>query len=224
MTKPAKIFLFSLSALILFIAGLPVTDAIWRINNGRYASPNTGYYHGIVIADLSDTESGAYWLRINGESEPQCYWVCPTNFVYKHLDLRINSFGSASETEELLATLELPSLRFRTAHTNTTLTADLLARLLLTPGESPTNGMHQMTTIMDFFRAAGEGKLPGPQHHGHIIEKPVHVRMNHWRLGLGIPGVYYAWLVIWIGFVVITAKRVFKKSADQDVTGLERGL
>ena len=211
MSRSLKIFLFVLSAVIVFIVGIVVADVIWQMNYHRYASPNTGYYHGYVTADLTDARTGAYWLRIKGESEPQWYWRCPTNFVYKHLDLQINSFGSASETEELHASLELPSMRFRSAHTNTTLSADLLAALLLTPGESPTNGMQQMAAIMDFFRAAGEGKLPGPKHHRHRIEEPVDISLSHWLTGRGIPGTYYAWLVLWIALVVFVAKRVFKK-------------
>lgn len=216
MTKPAKIFLFGLTALLVFIVGFVVADVIWQMNYHRYASPNTGYYHGYVTADLTDARSGAYWLRIKGESEPKWYWLCPTNFVYKHLDLQINSFGGASETGDLQASLELPSMRFRSAHTNTTLSADLLATLLLTPGESPTNGLQQMATIMDFLRAAGEGKLPGPRHHGHRIEEPVNVRMYHWLHGRGIRGTVYAWLAIWITLVVFGYRRVFKKRANED--------
>jgi len=213
-TKPVKIFLFGLSTLVLFIAGFVVADVIWQMNYHRYASPNTGYYHGYVTADLTDVHSGAYWLRFKGESEPQWYWLCPTNFTYSHLDLEMYSDG-----EKTMATVELPSLHFRSGDVEGKLSAELLATFLLKDSQGLTNGMAQMDTIVGFITAAGEGKLPGPKHHGHRIEEPVNVRMYHWLLGRGIRGTVYAWLAIWITLVVFGYRQVFKKpSADRTPT------
>ncbi len=206
-----KIFLFSLVALFVLFAGYIATAKLWRNLNGRYASPETGYYYGSVLADFSDAETGQYWLRFEGKSQSQWYWQRPTNFVYKHLDLQIYSFSDEPNDREIKATVELPSLRFRTANTNATLSSELLAKELLRHPGTVTNGLQQMETIMGFIRAAGEGKLPGPNHHGHYFEKPVNTKIMHFHLGRGFGWTVYAWLKIWGILVVFAAWRVFKK-------------
>jgi hypothetical protein len=212
----AKIFLFSLVALLALFTGCVLANYVGWMNHGRNASPDTGHFYGSVHADLSNP-GGHYWLRFEGQSKAEWYWQRPTNFVYTHLDVQIHCFWDEAEGYKTQGTLELPSLQFRTGNTNTTLSVDLLTSLLLSPDEKPTNALQQMETIMNFIRAAGEGKLPRPQHHHHNIKEPVHTRIAHYRLGRGISYSDYAGLAIWITLVVFAAKRVFKKQMPTKV-------
>ncbi len=213
MSTAAKLSLFGVTALLLLFAGYAAAQALWITLHHRYSRPETGYYHGSVRADFSEDRDSLYWLRFDGKSESRWYSRQPTNFVYTHLNLQLHSFDDQAKMRESRATVELPSLYFRSAETNATLSPDLLATLLLRQGERTTNGMQQMEAIMSYIRAAGEGKLPGPNHHGHAFTEPVRVRIMHFHLGPGIGWTVYAWLKIWIVLVVFAAWRVFKKPA-----------
>jgi hypothetical protein len=215
MSNRAKIILFGVAALLLLFAGYAAAQALWITLHHRYSRPETGYYNGSVRADFDENRDGLYWLRFEGKSEARWYSRQPTNFVYTHLILQLHSFDDQANMKESRATVDLPSMNFRSAETNATLSADLLATLLLRKGERNTNSLQQMEAIMSYIRAAGEGRLPAPNHHGHYFDEPLRVQIMHFHLGPGIGWTVYAWLTIWGILVVFAAWRVFKKPAAE---------
>jgi len=220
-TKAAKLLLFGVVALLLLFAGYAAAQTLWIKLHHRYSRPETGYYYGSVRADFDENRDGLYWLRFEGKSKARWYSSKPTNFVYTRLDLQLHSFDEQAKMRECQATIELPTLNFRSAETNATLSSDLLATLLLRQGERTPKRMQQIEAIMSYIRAAGEGRLPGPNHHGHYFTEPLRVQIMHFHLGPGIGWTVYAWIKIWIVLVAFAAWRVFRKQTPVKISEQE---
>jgi hypothetical protein len=209
--KAAKIFLFGVLALALLVVGCLGAQALWSATHHRYDDPDSGYYHGSVHARFSGTDDDVYSFHFEGQSAPRWQWTYSTNFIYRSLQFEWHRFGAEADRSEDSGTLRLPSLAYESSHGTGILTRALLSEWPLGTTSGTPAGARSVDEVFGFIQAAAQGFLPAPRHHTYYFEQPVRGSIQHFRLGLGIGGLVYIWVGIWLFLVVFFGRRFWRR-------------
>jgi hypothetical protein len=212
--KVAKTLLFGVVALLLLVIGSAAAQLAWQRTHHRYDLPSTGYYYGSAGSSLSylgGIESDWSYFGFRGKSPWRWYWTRPTNFTYTKLQLEW--FGGSTNGH---ATLHLPSFVYEMEGETGKLTHAVLTQWLpRSEGYegSPTNDL-RLAAIMRYLRAASDGELPPPRHHGIPLEEPLHGSLQHFHCGIGVGWTVYLWIGIWLALVIHYWRRWFGRKQD----------
>lgn len=108
--------------------------------------------------------------------------------------------------------MALPSLTYRFADQTGILTKAVLAEWLLDDdSRTATNAAAVVNTMFGLIQDAGHGALPPPRHHGHHLKEPLNGSIQHFLIGVGVTGLVYAWIVVWLILVVVFGRKFFRK-------------
>ena len=205
MTK--RLIIFALVAALLLPIGYVGAQMVWFRFHHRYDSPETGFYHGYVSVRCDNWDEPFYSLHFKAESSPRWYWRQPTNFSYTTLEVEWRD-----ESAERHATVNLLAFTYRTDGASGAFTRDVLAGWLFGAATSRITDTQHVDTVLGYFQAAAGGSLPGPRHHSYYLEKPSHVRIQHFLLGYGVGSTVYIWLAVWLLLVVILGRKILRRS------------
>lgn len=209
--KAAKVFVFGLLALALLVVSCLGAQALWNATHRRYDDPDSGYYHASVHALFSGTDDDVYSFHFRGQSKPRWQWTYSTNFVYRSLQFEWHRFGAQAEGS---GTIGLPSLVYESSHGTGVLTRAVLSEWLLGTTNGTPAGARSVDAVFGFIDDARRGTLPAPRHHVHYFEQPVRGHIQHVRLGLGVGGLVYIWVAVWLFLAVFFGRRFWKRHGE----------
>lgn len=204
---------FVLLALASLILGGVGAATLRDLMHPRYDRPNTGYYHGVIQADLFGTDDANYSFILKGRSKPRWRWFSSTNIVYDSLQFEFVRYGDHKGQIEGKGTINLPSLTYNSSIGTGTLTRATLAEWLIGSTGTGSKAKQSVDGVFDFIEAAGRGTLPGPQHHTRYFTQPVGGKMWHVLHGDGVPDLVYGWIASWTVLVAL-AWRWLKNSSQ----------
>jgi hypothetical protein len=195
----------------LLVVGCLGAQALWSATHHRYDDPDSGYYHGSVHAVFSGTDDEIYSFHFEGHSKPRWQSTYSTNFIYHSLQFDWLGFGSQADRLEGSGTLRLPSLAYESSRGTGILTRAVLSQWLFGSTNRTPESARSIDSVFSFIEDAGRGTLPAPNHHGHYFEQPVRGRIQHFRLGLGVGGIVYSWVGVWLPLVVFFGRRFWRR-------------
>lgn len=206
--KAINIAAFVIASLVVFAAGYVGAAFLWDLTHHRYDTPDTGAYYGHVTATFDSVADPFYQLRFRGETPARWRWSYPTNFAYDRL--QIEWYG---ESRDGTATVSVPSLVYESSGATGHLSQATLNEWLLgsASGSTHTAELQRVRAIFDYIQAAGHGSLPAPRHHTYYFKQPVRAQIQHFVLGLGVPGLVYIWFVVWLFLVVFFGRRFWRR-------------
>jgi hypothetical protein len=211
--KAAKYLLFWLIALTLLFVGCLGAQALWGFTHHRYDEPESGYYYGSVHARFDNFDDGIYFLSLEGKSEARWQWSYSSNFTYRHLHIKWNSYHSpvGGSWQEGGGTLRLPSFAYESSNGTGILTRAVLSQWLLGDQTRTPEAARSIDALFGFMEDAAHGTLPAPNHHGHSFKQPVSGQIQHFRLGFGVGGLVYIWGLIWLFLVVHYGRQFWRR-------------
>lgn len=204
-----KLLAFSAASMAFLLVGSFGAQLLWRKQH-RDNEAKTGVYYSRVHGYFTSSDQ-TFSFFFEGQTATHWYWTFPTNFTYKLLTLEWHNYSNDSEGK---ATLSLPDFRYESAGSTGVLTPEILAGWLLgrTSVTSASSESVRVEQVFGYLRAAAQGTLPPPNHHGYSFgydsEAPLLGRIQHFRLGTGIGGTVYGWFVVW-GVATILLARVY---------------
>jgi hypothetical protein len=207
MTK--RFLLFVLVAALLLPVGSVGAQMGWQFFHHRYEHPETGFYHGSVYAFCDSSEELFYLLHFKAKTSPRWYWRQPTNFTYSTLEVVCR--GDSSERQ---ATVSLPDFTYSSGGVSAPFTRDVLAGWLLGSETNQADARQHADALFGYFQAAADGSLPHPRHHAHRFEQPTRVRIQHFLLGYGVGSTVYIWVAVWLFWVVIVGRKMWRRSPE----------
>ena len=209
-----RVSAFLLASLALLVAGCLGGQFFWHRQHHRYDQPRTGAYYGSVSANLSSSES-SFSLYFRGQTATRWYWAFPTNFSYTRLSLEWHRY--AGDPAEGKAMLSLPDFKYESSDSTGVLGREVLAGWLL--GKTSPVPTNNDTAVVDqmfgYLRAAADGTLPPPNHHGYSFgyesQELLTGRIQHFRLGTGVGSVVYIWIAVWLVATLVSAWVWFRR-------------
>jgi len=207
--KAAKILVFGLLALGLLIMGCVAAQSLWSVTHDRHDQPFSGYYHGSVHARFSGVNDDVFSFHFQGQSKPRWQWTYSTNFVYHSLQFGWSASDSQAKPSEGSGMLTLPSLAYESSRGTGILTRAVLSEWLLVTTNRTPEAERSVDAVFGFIQDAGRGTLPAPNHHHHY-EQPVQGQIMHFQPGLGVGGLVYIWIAVWLLGVVLFGRRFWE--------------
>lgn len=206
-----KLLAFSAASMAFLLVGSFGAQLLWRKLH-RDDDAKTGIYYSRVQGNFVSSDQ-VFSFSFEGQTATHWYWTFPTNFAYKLLTLEWHNSSNDSEGKAILS---LPDFRYESARSTGVLSPEILAGWLLgrTSLMSTSSENARVEQVFGYLRAAAQGTLPPPNHHGYSFgyesEAPLLGRIQHFRLGTGIGGTVYGWFVVWGVATLLLARVCFR--------------